>query len=77
MCWHCLAVVVNDQVASELEKGNLKEPPAGWIRPGDAAEGAGGEESGSSGVGTTCNVELWGGKEAGGRSRGLRGVAAA
>lgn len=38
------------QVAAELEKGTLKEPPAGWIRPGDAAEGAGGDESGSSGV---------------------------
>lgn len=36
-------------MANELDKGTLKEPPSGWIRPGDAAEGGGGDESGSSG----------------------------
>jgi len=43
-CACCLAF----QVSSELDKGNLTEPPPGWIRPGDAAEG-GGDETGSSG----------------------------
>jgi hypothetical protein len=39
------------QVAAELDKGTLQEPPAGWIRPGDVAEGGGGgDESGSSGA---------------------------
>ena len=36
LCMH-----VGCQVAAEVDKGNLKEPPAGWIRPGDAAESVG------------------------------------
>lgn len=35
------------QVAAELDKGSLKEPPPGWIRPGEVADTM--EESGSSG----------------------------
>jgi hypothetical protein len=35
------------QVAAELDKGTLAEPPPGWIRPGEVADTA--EESGSSG----------------------------
>lgn len=35
------------QVAAELDKGTLSQPPPGWIRPGEVADTA--EESGSSG----------------------------
>lgn len=44
------------QVADQLEKGNLKQPPPGWIRPGDIAEkDAAGDGSNSSGERGSAN----------------------
>jgi hypothetical protein len=46
-CSHSALLLLLLQVAAELDKGTLAEPPPGWIRPGEVADTA--EESGSSG----------------------------